>query len=40
MIKFFRKMRERLLTKNNFSRYLLYALAKGTLILNTENSRE
>lgn len=33
MIKFFRKIRQRLLTENKFSKYLLYAIGEITLVM-------
>jgi len=33
MIKFFRKIRQRLLTENNFSKYLLYAIGEIILVV-------
>ena len=33
MIKFFRKIRQRLLTENNFSKYLLYAIGEIVLVV-------
>ena len=33
MIKFFRKIRQRLLTENKFSKYLLYAIGEIVLVV-------
>ena len=33
MIKFFRKIRQRLLTENKFSKYLLYAIGEILLVV-------
>jgi len=33
MIKFFRKIRQRLLTENKFSKYLLYAIGEVVLVV-------
>ena len=33
MIKFFRKIRQRLLTENKFSKYLLYAIGEIILVV-------
>ena len=33
MIKFFRKIRQRLLSENKFSKYLLYALGEIVLVV-------
>ncbi|MGB5316110.1 MAG: DUF6090 family protein [Robiginitalea sp.] len=33
MIKFFRKIRQRLLTENNFNRYLVYAIGEIILVV-------
>jgi len=33
MIKFFRKIRQKMLTENKFSKYLLYAIGEITLVV-------